>query len=229
MPKAIATLDATDLLHGAFYALEQGGRLLHDAVSLWNQHRYSSAVVLAVFAREEIGRFKILLQERDEALRSGPRSVQDVRKLVNDHKEKLRTAPAGMSLHFNASAPGLEGLNAHPQSPEFQKAHAILDERMRQKGERQPQTTHLTRMSALYVDVDEDTKAWKRPAKTTAGAGGLLLQEIASDYSHRYSYLANPNDYYREPFEAFLAWDARPTLPEPVWPTLSQVALPMED
>jgi AbiV family abortive infection protein len=228
MPKTTATLDAGDLLHGAFYALEQGGRLLHDAVSLWNQQRYSSAVVLAVFAREEIGRFKILLQERDEALKSGPRGIEEVRKLVNDHKEKLRTAPAGISLHFDASAPGLEGLHAHPQSPEFQKAHALLDERMRQKAERQPKTTHLTRMSALYVDIDEGTKTWKRPGEITPGAAGLLLQEIANDYSHRYSYLANPNDYYREPFEAFLAWDARPTLPEPVSPDLSQVALPLE-
>jgi len=229
MHKTVATLDATDLLRGAFYALEQGGRLLHDATALWNQQRYSSAVVLAVFAREEIGRFKILLQEREEALKSGPRGVDDVRKLVNDHREKLRTAPAGISLHFDASAPGLEGLHANPQSTEFQKAHAILDERMRQKAERQPKTTHLTRMSALYVDIDEGTKAWKRPAEITAGAAGLLLQEIANDYSHRYSYLLNPNDYYREPFEAFLAWDARPTLPEPVWPDLSHVALPMED
>jgi AbiV family abortive infection protein len=222
------TLDATELLQGAFFALEQGGRLLHDAVNLWNQQRYSSAVVLGVFAREEIGRFKILIQEREEALKSGPRSIEGVRKLCNDHKEKLRTAPAGMSLHFDASAPGLEGLHAHPRSPEFKKAHAILDERMKQKAEAQPKRTHVTRMSALYVDFDEATKSWNRPTDIAAGSAGLLLQEIANDYSLRYSYMAVPNDYYREPFESFHAWAGRPTLPEPIWPDLSQMVLPLE-
>jgi AbiV family abortive infection protein len=224
-----ATLDADDLLHGAFYAFEQAGRLLHDAVSLWNQQRYSSAVVLCVFAREEIGRFKILLQERVEALNSGPRNVEAVRKLCNDHKEKLRTAPAGMTLYFNASAPGLEGLHADPQSPEFKKAHALLDQRMQQKAQAQPKSTHAARMTALYVDVDDVTKAWNRPADVTAGMAGLLMQEVANDYAHRFSYLANPNDYFREPVQAFLAWDDRPSLPEPVWADLSNVVLPVEE
>lgn len=229
MPTANTTLDAEDLLHGAFYALEQGGRLLHDAVYLFGQQRYASAAVLGVFAREEIGRFKILVQERNEALNSGPRSVEEIRKRCSSHEHKLRNAPAGMSLQYNANAPGLEGLHADAQSTEFQEAHAILDKRMRRKAKRQPAHTHSTRTAALYVDVDPATKMWNRPADITPATAGMLLQDVANDYAHRYSYIHNPNDYYREPFQSFLAWAERPTLPEPVWPNLSHVVLPLED
>lgn len=50
-------LTGLDLLFGAVYALEQAGCLLHDAFSLFLKGRYSSSVVLAVFSKEEMGRF----------------------------------------------------------------------------------------------------------------------------------------------------------------------------
>ena len=52
-------LSAHDLLEGAMYAMEQAGHLLHDAVGLYERGRYSSAVVLSVYAREEMGRAEI--------------------------------------------------------------------------------------------------------------------------------------------------------------------------
>ena len=52
---------ANFLLEGAYYALEQCGLLLRDAVQLYNGSSYATAVVLAAFAREELGREKILL------------------------------------------------------------------------------------------------------------------------------------------------------------------------
>src|SRR2546422_1690282 len=48
------------LLKGAWYAYEQCGRLLEDAVILFDNKRYSSAVALAMFAREELGKAEIL-------------------------------------------------------------------------------------------------------------------------------------------------------------------------
>jgi hypothetical protein len=49
------------LLEGAVYALEQCGLLLRDANLLYRNGSYSSAVAVALFATEELGRWSILL------------------------------------------------------------------------------------------------------------------------------------------------------------------------
>ena len=49
------------LLKGYALALEQCGLLLRDAVLLYENKSYANAVVLAAFAREELGRSRILL------------------------------------------------------------------------------------------------------------------------------------------------------------------------
>jgi hypothetical protein len=49
------------LLRGAGYALQQCGLLLRDASLLYRSDSYSSAVVLAAFAREELGKWMMLL------------------------------------------------------------------------------------------------------------------------------------------------------------------------
>jgi hypothetical protein len=56
------------LLEGAVYALEQCGLLLRDATLLYRNDSCASAVALAAFAREELGRWKILLTLREEVI-----------------------------------------------------------------------------------------------------------------------------------------------------------------
>ncbi len=50
-----------ELLKGTFYALEQCGLLLRDANIQYRNGSYASTIVLAAFAREELGRYRILL------------------------------------------------------------------------------------------------------------------------------------------------------------------------
>jgi len=59
------------LLEGAAYALEQCGLLLRDANLLYRSGSYGSAVALAAFAREELGRWRILLELRKKLLARG--------------------------------------------------------------------------------------------------------------------------------------------------------------
>jgi hypothetical protein len=47
------------LLKGAWYPLEQCGRLLSDAVALYRQKSYSTAVALAMIGREELGKYRM--------------------------------------------------------------------------------------------------------------------------------------------------------------------------
>jgi AbiV family abortive infection protein len=115
----MSRLTADDLFHGAFCALEHAGRLLQDAVELWERGRYPSSVVLAVFAREEIGRYKILLEEREEAKKTGPRDTQTIQNRCRDHKDKLKRGMFGFAYSFNAhDDPELKGFYSHPGSDE---------------------------------------------------------------------------------------------------------------
>jgi len=56
-----ASVSPQYLLEGAAYALEQCGLLLRDANLLYRSGSYASAVALAAFAQEELGRWKMLL------------------------------------------------------------------------------------------------------------------------------------------------------------------------
>jgi AbiV len=55
------SVTADFLLKGYALALEQCGLLLRDAVLLYKNRSYANAVVLAAFAREELGRSQIRL------------------------------------------------------------------------------------------------------------------------------------------------------------------------
>src|SRR5438128_9912470 len=104
-------LSAHDLLEGAMYAMEQAGHLLHDAVGLYERGRYSSAVVLGVYAREEMGRAEIFLGKRKEALAAGSVSPDSVIKACGDHVNKLRRGQAGVTLRW--------GPEHEPPKPRF--------------------------------------------------------------------------------------------------------------
>jgi hypothetical protein len=66
------------LLEGAVYALEQCGLLLRDANVLYRNGSYSSAVAVALFAQEELGRWSILLDLRRKVLDGDNVTVKDI-------------------------------------------------------------------------------------------------------------------------------------------------------
>ena len=76
------------LLKGAWYAIEQCGLLLQHAVILHNAKAYSTAVAVALFAREELGRYKILLDFWERADRKGKNpTVDEIKKACDTHEE----------------------------------------------------------------------------------------------------------------------------------------------
>ncbi len=77
-PQMRNTVTADYLMKGAAYALEQCGLLLRDANLLYRNASYASAVALAAFAREELGRSEILHALRKEALNGKPITKADV-------------------------------------------------------------------------------------------------------------------------------------------------------
>jgi AbiV family abortive infection protein len=211
------TLSAEDLLHGALYALEHAGSLLTDAVTLWQTGRFSSALVLGVFAHEELGRFRILVQERAEALKTGVRDLKQVRKACSDHVAKLRAAPGPQSFSYDPNLPGLAGLQEAPHTQAFHAAHAILEELATKAREAFPSQSHAKRLAALYVDYDEGLTTWRQPKATEQGASGRILLDLRNSYAGCVERVLEAS---KDPelHQAYLNWPSHPTFPPPVHP-----------
>ncbi len=180
-----------DLLKGTFYALEQCGVLLRDANILYRNGSYASTIVLAAFGREELGRYRILLdlwrRSRD---RKETFSADQIGKACDDHVTKQQ---AGM-LSVNVRADRDSGLGKilrakmenHPHSEEYQSAEVELNRINEIKIKRTPHERHGKRMSALYVEPESETQ-WNRPADESSPlAAHDFLQDAVNDYSVQY-------------------------------------------
>jgi AbiV family abortive infection protein len=98
------TLSPDMLLRGAWYALEQGGLLLRDAVALYELGRHSTAMSIALVAQEELGKFQILLELRASTLKGQSLTGKEVRKECKDHHKKQRDGQGGVMLKGEAGA-----------------------------------------------------------------------------------------------------------------------------
>jgi AbiV family abortive infection protein len=215
------------LLQGASYALEQCGLLLRDANILYRNGSYASAVVLTAFAREELGRSGILFDLRRRALAGQAFTIAQIREACEDHVTKQR---AGM-LSITVTADRESGIGKilrarmenHPQTREWQKADAELQQIDEIKKKRTPTDRHEKRIAALYVEPVSDSQ-WTRPAATSASAAHDFLQGAVNDYAGRYhqGYIT-PGDSILRQIDPELCsgleqWSDRPELQPPEWP-----------
>ncbi len=198
------------------YAMEQAGHLLHDAIGLHERGRYSSAMVLAVFAREEMGRAEILFEKRTEVLGSGPVSFDSVINACNDHVEKLRRGQGGLTMNWGPERTEILKplFGGDPQSEEYKKARAFVDQWAKQKARRDPRDTHEKRLRALYVEPIETGAGWNRPCETGKEESSHLLMAIGNDYAVRRGKLTTRGGLAN----AIGQWKECPTLPDPIWP-----------
>jgi AbiV family abortive infection protein len=223
-----------DLLKGAFYALEQCGLLLRDANILYRSGSYPSTVVLTAFAREELGRYGILFDLWRRARAGETFTADDVRKACDDHVTKQKAGMLSTTMRADRESGLGKILRASsenpPQSPEFQKARATLEEIDLTKQKRTPSDRHEKRMSALYVEPESETR-WNRPADAASAlAAHDFLQDAVNDYSGRYhqGYITSAILKEDDPdlYGAIEQWADRPELPapeHPLYPTSEQV------
>jgi AbiV family abortive infection protein len=217
------------LLEGAALALEQCGLLLRDANILYRSGSYGNAVVLAAFAREELGRSNILFDLRRQVVAGARFTIEEIRERCDDHVTKQK---AGM-LSTAITAAGESGLakllrvrmTSHPQSTEGKKADAELARIVEMKKKRDPGERHKTRMAALYVEPLSESQ-WNRPGDTSPSFAQEFIQHAVNDYAGRYqngysaSTLAILKHFDPELYNAFEQWSGCPELPLPEWPGL---------
>jgi AbiV family abortive infection protein len=218
------------LLEGAVYSLEQCGLLLRDANILYRSGSYANAVVLAAFAREELGRFKILLDLRRQVVAGKEFTVKQIRKRCEKHVVKQtagmlsivqrtdRDSELGRLLQIRT--------RANPQSEEWKKVDAEVAKITEQQRKRTPQMRHDQRISALYVQPNAGSKSWNRPVTTSPSAAHDFLNDAVNDYSGQYSqrYISSADPILKhidpELYNALEQWTDRPELQPPEWPPL---------
>ena len=214
------------LLEGAVYALEQCGLLLRDANLLYRSRRYASAVALAAFAREELGRWTILLDLRRKVLGGDRLTIKQIQEACADHVRKQgagmksitmradRNSGVGKILHVRMKAP--------PGTTERTAADDQIEKLDQQKKRREPDERHRLRMSALYVDLTSAAQ-WNRPAKEiSAMSAHNFISDAVNDYdgqySNRYTNFETVKHIDPELHDALQHWTERPQLFIPEWP-----------
>ena len=211
------------LLEGAAYALEQCGLLLRDANSLYSCGSYASAVAVALFAREELGRWRILLYLRKQVLDGSSLTIEKIQKRCRDHVTKQEAGMMSFVMTVDTDSPlgGILGtyMTVKPGSEEWKTAR----EQLEQARQSVPVQRHKQRMSALYVDAVAPHR-WCRPTREISQPTAYAyLQDAANDYSGQYDRYADlethkPDD--PELYTTLEAWLSRPTLLAPERPEL---------
>jgi AbiV family abortive infection protein len=202
------------LLEGAAFAQEQCGLLLNDGTILFNSGSYASALLLAAFAREELGRSRILFDlylavvEKGETL-----TEKDVQRKCADHV--TRQVKALLSIVQRADANTTAGklmktvLSEKPMTQVYKEADAKLEEVGRRIAKRAPQERHDARKKSLYVDLRDGL--WNRPTKVISkDFAQTFLTDAVNDYS--VSVHGNPESKRNQ---AFSKWVDCPEFPNP--------------
>lgn len=221
-------MDATAavLLQGAWYALEQCGILLRDAVVLYRTNAYPSAVALAMIGREELGKHRMLLDEWKNAESTGKLpSVGDIQAAFTDHVDKQKRALLSLTFIGEPGSVLDKAMRTRfkhkPGDAEYQESEKVLQTALESLAKRSPDLRHTARMRALYVDLQDSGLDWSRPSQITQEECKKLLNDAVNDYVGQRQQRFNPN-FLREMGEQKIA-DAldklryRPRLPEPSW------------
>ncbi len=208
------------LLEAAWYALEQCGRLLHDAITLYETGRYATASGIAMLAREELGRARILLALAEEVHSGRPLTLVELEGAIADHV--VKQAAGQLTLGF--STPPESGLSrlmalalTDTPSEESHEAWKELQRAINRLAARKPHERHTTRQRALFVDPNDAGTDWHRPASFTREESQRLLMEVMNDYSI-FRLSLESQERYRRVHEVLDGWDSRPDLPPVTWP-----------
>jgi AbiV family abortive infection protein len=209
------------LLRGAWYALEQCGLLLQDSVAFYERRRHGTAVAIAMMAREELGRTRILIGLAAEVHDGRVLDLKELESAVHDHV--VRQTAGQLSIGFSTwPGSGLSQLIdrafTDTPTPDSQAAWKELQRMIDRLARQAPEQRHGARLRALYVDPNDSGTDWNRPASFPQDEALRLLLSTANDYSVFRGLLDTRDDYERARAE-FEAWAERPELPPPTWPT----------
>jgi len=186
MPK-LSAVSSEFLFEGACCALCQCGHLLADAVSLFESGRSATAVALAAFAREELGRSAILEGFVNELEAGKCVTLKQVSKACEDHISKQKYAVASVVIRGRAGDRVHDIVTAkmqsEPTSPEYQRASQALVEIGDTQRKHAPTQRHAQRLRSLYVEPNENGTSWNKPWVIATEDAANFLQDAVNDYA----------------------------------------------
>jgi AbiV family abortive infection protein len=236
---ASATVTDVMLAHGVWYAIEQCGLLLCDALKLYEQVQFPTAISLALLANEEFGKSRNLLDLWDDMEKGNSVTAAQVEDAVRAkqqvHQVKQAAALVGISAGVarNTEIGSLlydlaqkliairKTLIANNQPAEDLRPQLLADP----DAKKLARAMKKAREQVLYVDFDPVRGTWLRPRD----AFGTEVKELAwlVITQVRNIYVNFPENLLRGKHSPKLAaelssWTARPALlsveePSPWW------------
>jgi AbiV family abortive infection protein len=218
---------AETLLQGAWYALEQAGRLLQSAAVVADNCDPITGAVLAMFAREELGRSNILRTLAARMKAGELLDARDVKDACDDHVRKQSASAFSTTLRTKPPS-GIDGalrkmLSSAPGSPDWESAKGVADVATNAKRKHNPLSRHALRTSSLYVDINDTGLGWQRPCVLDVSIALSEITDAVNDYAterdrFRDEVLAED---YPEMALALASMKSKVTLPAPRWPKFS--------
>jgi AbiV family abortive infection protein len=221
MQNDMATVSADTLLQGAWYALEQAGRLLNSSAIVLDAGDPGTALGIAMLGREELGKSRMLRKLAADVVRGHVVSENDVRTACGDHEDKQRAAALSTTVRTEVGT-GLGRLLqsralADVQSDEYRAATATLERVTAAQRKRAPSDRHRLRMNSIYVDLDSGGTGWNRPWDMTREVADNAIRDAISDYAaQRDRLLGLCDDLEMTAAAATMSPRAEPPLPR--WP-----------
>jgi AbiV family abortive infection protein len=207
------------LLKGAVYALENCGALLRDAVALYDRKSYASAIVMTMFAREELGKYRILRQELEKVAAGGtlqPADLASKEGPIFSHIDKQEQAVLSIVQRPDPGTRLDELLRAQFEleigSQEWLKLRQELDAVTEAQKKALPKQRHNRRMDAPYVGINETHTDWIRPQEVTQEEAQQEVNHAVGDYNNALSRLGMDPPAGKAFLEAFHAWTDRPQI-----------------
>jgi AbiV family abortive infection protein len=207
------------LLKGAVYNLEQCGVLLRDAALLYRSGAYASGVVLAAFAREALGQWKILLALREEVIGGKTFTIREIRDRCIDHVQKQKAGMLSITMRAHRdSGHGqllMSRMTAKPGTVEWEKADEALKRIDRRMKRELPTERHEQREVALYVDPIEPLSVdrWNRPSmEISKGLAQDFISDARNDYGVQSDHYTNRVIMEPDLSKALEQWLDRPKL-----------------
>jgi AbiV family abortive infection protein len=218
------TVSAETLLQGAWYALEQSGRLLTSAALVCDHGDKSTALVLSMFGREELGRSTILRQLAKRVTEGEHLSPKYVQAACKDHPKKQASGALSTTLRTEGpnqhDAAARVRMRGDPSSEEWQQASEVIDLARDSKSKCQPNDRHKLRERALYVDLEATETTWLRPVTLDSAQCFNEIDEAINDYAGQYNLLHGEvlASEFPEMAAALANMEPKVILPKPRWP-----------
>ena len=155
---------------------------LEDGVSLFEQVRFSSAIILGTIALEDLGRAYWLASLADDEPRREQLTVKSfataLRKL--DHQQNLKLGLAGFSMDH---APSINKETLQRQhGDDWEKALQRNADAIRSFHRKAPVMLHEARTTAQYPELIETGCSWKSSAEVSVETARNTLRQALENY-----------------------------------------------